>query len=93
MHGFLVDFSSKKPPKIMAKTIPKSIKKSFGKSTYVLMDFSSIVGGIWAPKCHPNRIRKTLKIGAVKTRLQITGTQRDPRQRGRQKYLSDKTWD
>ena len=77
----------------MPKTLPKSIKKSFEKSTYVLMDFLSILGGIWAPKCHPNRIRKTLKIGAVKTRLQTAGTQRDPRQRGRQKYLSDKTWD
>ena len=77
----------------MPKTLPKSIKKSFEKSTYVLMDFSLILGGSWAPKCHPNRIRKTLKISVVKTRLQITGDQRDARQRRRQKYLSDKTWD
>ena len=42
----------------MQKTLPKSIKKSFEKSTYVLMDFSSILEGIWASKCHPNRIRE-----------------------------------
>ncbi len=63
----------------MPKTLPKSIKKSFEKSTYVLMDFSSILEGIWAPKFHPNRIRKTLKIGAVKTRLQTAANQRGPK--------------
>ena len=77
----------------MPKTLSKSIKKSFEKSTYILMDFSSFLGGSCTPKCHPNRIRKTLKIGAVKTRPRIAGTQRDPKQPGRQKYLSDKTWD
>ena len=77
----------------MPNTLPKSIKNSFEKSTYVLMDFSSILEGIWASKCHPKRIRMSFKIGAVKTRLQITGPQRTLRQPGRQNYLSDKTWD
>ena len=77
----------------MPKTFPKFIKDSFEKSTYVLMDFASILEGIWASKCPPKRIRMSFKIGAVKTRLQITGTQRKSRQRGRQNYLSDKTWD
>ena len=60
LHGFLVDFSLKLASNIMLKNLPKSIKKSFEKSAYVLMDFSSILGGIWAPKCRPNRIRKIL---------------------------------
>ena len=40
-------FFIKKPSKSMPKTLPKFNKKSFEKSTYVLMDFPSILAGIW----------------------------------------------
>ena len=60
-HGFLIDFSFKKPPKVIPNTIPKSIKKSIGKSTPFFIDFLSILSSKMVPETLPKTLQKRSK--------------------------------